>query len=103
MKTAPQKIGSAEVILFSVIDNRHLPTGNCRHAVSGITQGPASGLAICRYPGESGFYLLGCDSDWNSITDTFHETLEKAKAQAEFEYQGVSTTWELVNNADQSN
>jgi hypothetical protein len=52
-----------------------------------------AGLAICQYPGMSEFYLFGCDAEWNTVTDTFHETLEEAKHQAEFEYEGTRTTW----------
>ena len=56
--------------------------------------GPATGLAICKYDDAEGFYLFSCDQNWNTLTDTFHESVEKAKAQAEFEYEGVGTTWE---------
>ena len=55
--------------------------------------GVMAGLAICQYPGELCFYLFGCDSDWNEITDTWHQTIEDAKKQAEFEYAGISQTW----------
>jgi hypothetical protein len=50
-----------------------------------------NGLAICQ--GDHGFYLFGCDADWQSVTDTWHQTFDEAKGQAEFEYDGVSDTW----------
>jgi hypothetical protein len=53
--------------------------------VTGELMGPASGLAICQYAGESSFYLFSCDEDWRTLTDTLHESLEDAKAQAEFD------------------
>ena len=56
--------------------------------------GAASGVAICRYPGEDSYYLFYCDSQWNVITDTWHETIEDALQQAEFEYASVSATWQ---------
>ncbi|MGQ9547059.1 MAG: hypothetical protein ACUVWS_00380, partial [Roseiflexus sp.] len=59
-------------------------------------QEPAAGLAICQYEGETSCYLFGCDSDWNAVTDTWHETLEDALDQAEFEYEGVSKTWNVA-------
>jgi hypothetical protein len=37
--------------------------------------------------------LFGCNAEWDSVTDTWHQTLEEAKEQAEFEYEGVSETW----------
>ena len=52
-----------------------------------------AGLAICQYLGETAFYLFGCDEAWQTITDTWHETLEEAQDQAEFEYAGVTATW----------
>lgn len=80
-------------MLYTPIDERHRHTGNCEQYVAGELMGPAAGLAICQYEGESAFYLFGCDEDWGTVTDTWHQTLEEAKAQAEFEYEGVSATW----------
>jgi hypothetical protein len=90
---APSKIGGATVICYTPIDGRHHHTGKCRQIVAGVLQGAAAGLAICQYEGEDSFYLFGCDENWQSVTDTWHETLEEAKDQAEFEYEGVSSTW----------
>lgn len=94
MIPAPNEIGGAKVICYTVIDERHQPTRNCKQIVAGVLQGPAAGLAICQYKGEKSFYLFGCDSEWHSVTDTSHDTLEDAKEQAEFEYEGVSETWQ---------
>jgi hypothetical protein len=93
MKPTPGFIGKAKVLYYTSIDSRHRATGNCKQIVAGVLQGPASGLAICQYEGEDCFYLFGCDSDWNPVTDTWHQSIEDAKAQAEFEYEGVSGTW----------
>jgi len=38
-------------------------------------------------------YLFGCDSQWHVQSDTFHDSIEEAMEQAEFEYVGVSKTW----------
>lgn len=84
MKSAPDEIGGARVVLFTPIDERHRHTGNCRQVVAGELMGPAGGLAICQYEGETSYYLFGCDEGWDTLTDTWHETLEDAKAQAEF-------------------
>jgi hypothetical protein len=89
-------IGVAIVICYTPIDDRHRHTGNCHQIVAGVLQGAVAGLAICQYEGEDSFYLFGCDEKWQSVTDTWHETLEDAKRQAEFEYEGVSATWVSV-------
>jgi hypothetical protein len=93
MDAAPRIIDGAMVICFSLIDERHRPTHACRQIVAGDLQGPAAGLAICKYDGEDCFYLFGCDTEWNAVTDTWHQTLDDAHKQAEFEYEGVSATW----------
>jgi hypothetical protein len=93
MVEAPRMIDGAKVICFTPIDLRHRATGNCRQIIAGVAQGQAAGLAVCQYEGEDGFYLFGCDVDWNCITDTWCPTLDEVLAQAEFEYVEVSKTW----------
>ena len=93
MELAPREIGGAKVICYSPIDHRHRHTDNCRQIVAGVLYESMAGLAICQYPGESCYYIFGCNSEWQEITDTWHETLEQAKEQAEFEYDGITPTW----------
>jgi hypothetical protein len=59
--------------------------------------GAMSGLAICQPGTADEFYLFGCDSEWNVITDTWHKSLSEAKEQAEYEYEGVSETWKCLS------
>lgn len=94
MENVPTTIDGAKVVCFSPIDDRHRPTGFCRHFVLGELQGPAAYLVVCLYPGESGFYLFYCNASLDVITDTWHEDLNAAKTQAELEYEGVSKTWQ---------
>jgi hypothetical protein len=89
----PPRVGGARVVCFSPIDERHRPTGNTRQLVHGELLGPAAGIAIAQYDGEPAFYLFGCDDAWQARSDTWHQTLDEAKAQAEFEYLGVTSTW----------
>lgn len=96
MSHPPELVGGARLVRWSAIDDRHRPTGNCRQIIAGVVQGPAAALAICQYDGETAYYLFGCDSEWNTLTDTWHETLNDALEQAEFEYEGVSRTWNVV-------
>lgn len=93
MKPAPHQIDGASIVLFTPIDERHRHTGECRQIVAGVIRGPAAGLAICRYDGEENVYLFGCDEQWSCVTDTWHQTIEEAIRQAEFEYEGSFATW----------
>lgn len=54
--------------------------------------GRVVGLAVCREP-EGGIYLFGCGAEWQSITDTWHETLDDALHQADYEQEGRALRW----------
>lgn len=94
MEPAPNQIDGAAVVLATPIDERHRHTGKCRQVVAGRLMEPAAGIAICRYDGEENVYLFGCDEHWSCVTDTWHQTIEEARRQAEFEYEGSSATWQ---------
>ena len=96
MESAPKTVGGARVIQWSLIDERHRLTERTKQIVDGELQGPAAALAVCQYDGEEAYYLFGCDEKWNAVTDTWHQTLEDALQQAEFEYDGISGTWNVV-------
>lgn len=87
-------------MLYTPIDQRHRHTGNCRQIVAGVLMGAAAGLAICKYEGEDAYYLFGCDEIWETLTDTWHQSIDDAKKQAEFEYAGVSATWQHPEDCD---
>lgn len=89
-----QEVGGAKVVLYTLIDDKHKHTEKCKQIVAGVLMGKVVGLAICQYEDDSGFYLFGCDQDWQTLTDTWHETIKAAKDQAEFEYEGVTATWQ---------
>lgn len=96
MESITARIAGARVVRWTPIDARHEPTEACRHSIGGEEMPTVSGLAICRYDDEPGFYLFYCDGAWNEMNDTWHETLEAAMEQAEFEYSGVTSTREVV-------
>jgi hypothetical protein len=50
-------------------------------------------LRISQYVGDPGFYLLYLDAEGNELTDTYHETLEKAMSQAEWEFDVRPDEW----------
>jgi hypothetical protein len=92
VSAVPRLLGGLPVVAYTPIDQRHRATGNCRHFAHGELVHPAAGLAICR-DSDGGFLLFGCDAGWNTVTDTWHESLEDARYQAEFEYEGIDGTW----------
>lgn len=86
-------LDGARVLYFTVLDNRHRRTGATRHYANGELQTGFAGLAIATYGKDDSCYLFYCDSQWEVENDTFHRSLDDAKAQAEFEFLGVSETW----------
>ncbi len=90
----------ATLLFYSPIDARHKHTGKACHWVNGRLLGSASCLIIyrCGEEPETSYYLLGYNRQWleDQCTLTRHVTLEQAQSQAEFEYAGVSRTWEPV-------
>jgi len=89
MKTLPSEIGQAKVLEYLVLSDQHEPTGNTRHEITGEHIDQFHGLAICKYQDDPGYYLFYCDENWIERTDTYHDSLEEAKEQAEFEYKGT--------------
>ena len=93
MKSQPEVSGDERLICYTSIDERHQFKVSCKQIVAGETMGAMAGLMICFHERKQAFYLFGCDADWQVVTDTWHQTLEDAQHQAEFEYDGVSETW----------
>jgi hypothetical protein len=56
-------------------------------------------LQISEYDAHPGYFLMYCDREWKMITDTCHDTVEAAKHQAEVEYEGVSSTWQYLQES----
>jgi hypothetical protein len=73
--------------------SRHKPTGNVRHYNGGNPFPPTAELKIMRYEGTSGFYLLHFDIDGNELNDTYHDSLEDALHQAEYEFRIEPSEW----------
>ncbi len=95
MNNPPGKLDDAEILFWTILDHRHKSTGETKHFINGSYQTDFHGLVIAKYEEEEGTYLFYCDSDWNVLTDTYHESIEAAKEQAEFEFQGAKGTWKI--------
>jgi hypothetical protein len=67
-------------------------TGNTRHLVAGAE---ASSLIawVELEPDDGGYFLLYLDASGQSLTDTWHETVEAAREQARFEFEIDDDDW----------
>jgi hypothetical protein len=82
------------------LQNHHLSPGRTKHRIVD-NQGardfpPFTALAITQSPGESGCYLMHLCDD-GQAADTWHENLEDALHQAEWEFGVKPAEWQEVN------
>ena len=78
------------------LKDHHLSPGRTKHALSdgnGVRPFPPfTSLAITQFGGKAGYYLMHiCDAHLG--TDTWHETLEEALHQAEWEFGVMPEEW----------
>jgi hypothetical protein len=91
LKPPPADLDGAKVIATAVIDETVRATqGTIHHGPDGVIP-TASALAIVE--SEVSVYLFYCDHEWQVLADTWHRSVSEAKAQAEFEYAGISKLW----------
>jgi hypothetical protein len=50
-----------------------------------------------KFHDDSGYYLLYLDETGEELTDTYHDSLEKAFSQAEREFQCKEEEWQIVD------
>jgi hypothetical protein len=86
---APQTLDGASVVRSTVLGG--LPS-RARHVVDGVQIESIFALAMARYPEDSGLYLFYCDAEWRVMTDTFHDNVASAAAQAEYEFGPLTWT-----------
>jgi hypothetical protein len=86
---APRTIDGARVLSIADLSDAR-PLGTTRHVVNGLERTEFAALAIAQYDTNPGFYLFYCDGDWKTITDTYHDTIEDAVAQARFEFGPIA-------------
>ena len=87
-----------------VLKPHHLPTGKTRHTMAtwsgdldlsrGAELQALHELVIARITPDPGYYLLYLDASGKEITDTYHETLEKAMEQAKWEFNVEANEWQ---------
>jgi hypothetical protein len=78
----------------------HLRPGKTRHTISDAKGRrefpPFVSLEIAQYPGQQSCYLLHICED-GSMADTWHETVEEALHQAEWELGVQESEWQVVS------
>jgi hypothetical protein len=75
----------------------HKPTGRTRHYTNGVLNATPLHLAIGRYPDVPGYYLLYLDQHGEELNDTYHDTIEAAMRQAQWEFSIKPCDWEVLD------
>jgi hypothetical protein len=94
MPDFPPPLNGPGLIQYATVTPATPASGNTQHRVGGEMTGPAVGLAIYHCDDGNGYYLFGCNSAWEVVTDTWHASFEEASSQAEFEYPGILRYWQ---------
>lgn len=86
--------------MFTVdLAEHHLGSGRTKHqlcdAFGARDFPPFKTLEICTFAGDSGYYLM-YEPETGPGTDTWHQTLEDAMHQAEWEFGVARTEWRKV-------
>jgi hypothetical protein len=69
------------------------PTGHTKHYEGSNELPPAIKLQIAQYEKDDGFYLFYLNQSDEVMTDTYHDTIEAAMSQAEWEYNVRPDAW----------
>ena len=80
-------------LFYIKLAGKYEATGNTRHYAGNVLLPMPAELRIMQYTGASGFYLLYFDETGKEQTDTFHDTLQQAFHQAEFEFGVKENDW----------
>jgi hypothetical protein len=94
--TPPAVLDGGHVVCFARITRDVRRTGATVHTRDGEAVASFAGLVITQESSGGSCYLLYCDKQWRPLTDTWHASLEDAREQAEFEYEGVGQRWQTL-------
>jgi hypothetical protein len=73
-------------------------TGKTRHYFGNEEIPKPVELQIVQYDGDTGYYLFYLNKDGEEMTDTYHDTIESAFRQAEWEYNILPEKWLTLTN-----
>ena len=87
-------MSQARLLRQALLRPQHRPTGFTQHTLHGQPIPPVRRLQIVQYPRDAGYYLLYCDEAGHVWTDTYHDSMAAALAQAQAEFGILPTEWE---------
>lgn len=79
------------------LTDRHKPTGKTHHYHDANQLPAPSSLRIGKYSDDSGYYLVYLDASGVELTDTYHDSIEGALVQAEWEFGIKPDEWAVLH------
>jgi hypothetical protein len=86
----PRLLDGACVLKYAKVTPSVEETRRRRYVVNATELGSACAVAVATYEDQpsSSYYLFYLDEEGTVVTDTWHESVDAALAQAAFEYEG---------------
>lgn len=82
-----------KIIKSIKLGSEHMQTGKTIHYQGDDLIQDITELKIVQYLEDSGYYLIYLNSLGQEVTDTYHETIESAVKQAQFEFDVMPNEW----------
>ena len=73
-------------------------TGNTKHYHGNEKLPKPEALQLIKYDGDDGYYLFYLNENMEEMTDTYHNTIERAFQQAEWEFDIQAKDWKEVSS-----
>lgn len=80
------------------LTSAHQRTGKTQHFHANRPIPEPVELRIVQYSSDPGFYLFYCDESGSEMTDTYHDSIQEAMAQANWEFQVKERDWKDIGN-----
>lgn len=95
----PEKLGGANVVAYAIVQPENTHLQRTKQIVAGQILGAAVAMVIAQYDGEPNYYVFGIYGDtWTPGSDTWHEELDDAIAQLDWEYKDLSQNLVWLRN-----
>lgn len=83
----PKYIGEAETLFVAKFDKAVASFLRDNKSIDIVL------IAVCKYDNENGFYLFGCDKNFETFSDFFYEDIDGALDDAKRFYQVDDIKW----------
>lgn len=87
-----------ELFKIALDKYKHFSTGRVIHSNEYGVISPPTFLSIVLYEDDEGFYLIYSDSNMNEQIDTYHDSLNSAFDQAQFEFNIQPSEWIRISS-----